>query len=193
MDDAGDPEQHGDGMELHDLSEQELRRGEDDVLVVDAAVAEKLECGPVIVDLPKDVGHGDKEQERDAKSGPAGEEHSALRGAEQTEAEGDEEEGHRGLVQEADAGGDAEDDPPLRGRAAAKDEDESEDAGHPEHGLAGVHGEEAVECDVAGGEEEGEHREELCGSAAAKSPGDEAAEEDHDGSGDGGEDADAED
>ena len=111
-DNAGDPEQSVERVHGGELREEEFWWAKDGVLVFFYAVVQELECGPVVVDLPEEVGEGDEDEERDAEGGPAVEEEVALRCAEQAEAEGDEEERHRRLVEQAEAGGDAEDGPP---------------------------------------------------------------------------------
>ena len=58
-DDAGDPEQSVGGVHLQELGEEEAQWAEDDVLVSDLAVVEELESGPVVVNLPEDIGQGD--------------------------------------------------------------------------------------------------------------------------------------
>jgi len=106
-----------------------------------------------------------------------------LWGAEEREAEADEEEDHRWLVEEADAGGDAEDGPP-HGCAVdallliAKEQDEGEEAGHPEHAFEAVHAEVAVEAEIQRDGDDGHHAEGLCGAAAAEGPAEDAGEED---------------
>ncbi len=55
-DEAGDPEEGADGVELLDLGVEEGQEGEDDVLVAGLPVVEELEGGPVVVDLPEEVG-----------------------------------------------------------------------------------------------------------------------------------------
>jgi hypothetical protein len=46
-------------VHLRELGEEEASRAEDDVLVSDLAVVEELESGPVVVNLPEDVGQRD--------------------------------------------------------------------------------------------------------------------------------------
>ena len=58
-DDPDDPEQSVGGVHLQELGEEEAHRAEDDVLVSDLAVVEELERGPVVVNLPEDVGQRD--------------------------------------------------------------------------------------------------------------------------------------
>ncbi len=74
-----------------------------------------------------------------------------------------------------------------------EDADEGEGAEHPEDGLDGVHGEVAVGAEELGGDEDAEHGEGLGGAAATERPGEDSGEKDGDGSGEGGEHADAED
>ena len=132
------------------------------------------------------------EEEAESEGGPAAEEDAALGGEEETDDEGDEEEGHGWLVEEAEAGGDAEDDPPLPRAGAGDDADDGEEAGHPEDRFDGVHGEEAVDAEVLRCEEDAEHGQGLGGASATEGPGEEAGEEDHKGSGEVREQADAE-
>jgi len=115
-----------------------------------------------------------------------------LRRAKQAEPECGEEEGHGRLVEQADAGGDAEKRPPEACRAAALDEDDCKQTEAPEHGFAGVHGEETVKADVLWATDEADHRQRLRGSLTAQRPSEDAAEEDHDGPGECGKNADGE-
>lgn len=192
-DEAGDPEEGVEGVHHHELGSEEGEQGELDVFMLELAVVEKFEGGPAMVRLPEEVGESDPDEESDGEGGPAGEEDAALGCEEEANAETDEEEGHRGLVEEAEAGGDAEDRPPLAETGAGEDADESEGREHPEDGFDGVHGEKAVEGEVLGGAEDAEHGEGLGGAAAAERPGEDAGEEDGEGTGEGGEHADAED
>ena len=57
---------------------RKARGAELDVLVLDLAVVKELEGWPVVVDLPDQVGQGDKIRSRDADGGPAVEEEAAL-------------------------------------------------------------------------------------------------------------------
>jgi hypothetical protein len=90
-------------MHLQKLGEKEAYRAEDDVLVPNLAVVEELERGPVVVNLPEDVGQRDDDDERDGECGPARKEDAALRCKRKAESDGDEEEEDRGFVEQADA------------------------------------------------------------------------------------------
>ena len=143
--------------------------------------------------LPKNVGKADENKQSDAQCGEAREEQAALRRAKERDAEGDQEERHGWLVEQANAGGDAEDEPPGALGVAAQDEQESEDAEGPEDRLPGVHGEEPIGADELRAAEQAQHGEPLRGAPASEGPGDETAKTDHGGAGEGGKNADGED
>ena len=156
---AWEPDEGGPGTESEDLVGDEGERAEVGVFTVDATVVEELKCGPAVVGLPEQVWDGDEDEQGDAVGGLAGEEEASLRGKEQACAEGEEEKGHGRFVEEADAGGDAEDGPPGPWVFAFRELNESEKAGKPEGGFPAVHGKVAVLPEVHGGEEDGEHGE----------------------------------
>ena len=143
---------------------------EGDVFVLGAAIFEEFERGPVMRDLPGDLGGDDEQHEGDAGEGPWGAEQATLRGDQEGEEQGGEEEGHGVLVEEAEAGGGPEEEPES-GRAAvfaaAVYEDQGKEGGHPEHSFAGVHREEAVGTEVLGDDADGDEGERLGGAAAA--------------------------
>ena len=192
-DEAGDPEEDIGRVQHLDLGVDEGKKRKHDVFVPDHAVVEEFEGWPAVVDLPEEVGQGDEDEERDGDGAPSGEEDAALGGEEEAEAEGDEEEGHGRLVEEAEAGGEAKDDPPFPRAGTGEDADDGECAGHPEEGFEGVHGEEAVDAEELGGDEDAEHSQGLRGAAATERPGEDAGEKDDGCSGEVREETDAED
>ena len=66
-------------------------------------------------------------------------------------------------------------------------EDERQEAGHPEEGFAGVHGEESVEPKVLWGERDAKHGQGLRWAATAERPRKEPGEQEATGAGQGGE------
>src|SRR5260370_930667 len=110
-----------------------------------------------MLNLPDEVWQGDQDEQGDACCCPLVEEHASLRGQQQGCEHSEEEEGHRRLVQEAKTGGEAEEEPQFA-RATTHDEDEGEEAYHPEVGFDRVHGEEAVCAEVLRRDEYAYHR-----------------------------------
>lgn len=131
VDEAGDPDEGGCGVEVEDLGEEEDGWGEFFVFVFYAAVVEELPRGPVVVELPENVGEDEQEHDGDAVYGPLAAEKRSLRADDEGGEEGEEEEGHRRLVEEAQTGGEAEEEPEFLG-AAVGHEDDSKERGHPE-------------------------------------------------------------
>ncbi len=100
-DDSGDPEEGGEWVEHGDLAEEEGQEAEDDVFVAERSVAEEFQGGPVVVDLPEEVGEGDEDEERDGDGGVTAGEDGSLGSEEESDEECEEEEGHGGLVEQA--------------------------------------------------------------------------------------------
>ena len=183
-DEAGQPEEDVEGVECLDLLVEKGEWREDGVLAAATIVLQELERGPVVMDLPEEVGAGDQEHEGNAGEGFAAEkQRSADARGEECEAERDQKEGHGRLVEQAEAGSETEAEPggetlpggmggrqgngvrrgvPWRGRGEAEvmlEREQGEQAAHPEEGLEGVHGEEAVDAEVLRGDEDAEHGE----------------------------------
>ncbi len=97
------PEEDGQRFEIEDLHAKEGERSECDVLVFDSPVVKEFERGPVVRDLPDEIGGGDEDEDCDSDGGPSSEEKATLRCKEQAEERAKEEERHGGLVEQTDA------------------------------------------------------------------------------------------
>ena len=107
------PEKHAERAHHEHLRAEELQRREDGVLVIHLAVVNELERGKVVVDLPEEIWKREDDDERHADERATCEDDAALGRKQQADEQRDEEDHHRRLVLDADAAGDAEDDPPV--------------------------------------------------------------------------------
>jgi hypothetical protein len=163
--------------------------------VVHLAVVDELKSGEVVVNLPEQIGEGQQDDENDAESRAACEDDAPLRREHESDEQRDKKDDHRRFVLDAQAAGEAEEDPPARcGRCvwrAAQEHQDGEDGSHPEDRLEGVHGEEAVEAEKLRRQQDAEHGERLRDAAATERPADDAGEKDGGCAGECGEHADA--
>lgn len=146
-----------------------------------------------MVQLPKEERRDQQQGEADGYGEPWGAQEATFGGQQEGTEKRGEKEKHGGLVEEADAGQNAHRHPGPGAQDLALHEDQEQNAAHPEGRLEAVHGEIAVCAEVDRRYQQTEHGQGLCRASAAECPGEQAAEADRQGSGNGREDADAED
>src|SRR5207247_1951839 len=131
---------------------------------------------PAVIDLPEEIRKGYEEREQRAGRQPPREEQPALRGEEESHTESDDEEGDRVLVEEAEAGDEAERQPVPR-VLPPHHPDRDPGAGHPEERLERIHREDALEGEVDRRDQDRDGGGELGEAAAPELAGDPAGEE----------------
>ena len=158
-------------MEDQDLLRDELDRAQPHVLPAAGHVAQVLERGEVVTHLPDEVGGGDEQRDGGAHPRPGRAQVLPIRGRAAGPRPADTREEHRGvLVHQAESRQGPEDEPQPR-VAAPHDPDQGPHAAHPEQGLEGVHGEDAVGAQVDGRREHGQAGHALREAPASQLPG----------------------
>ena len=129
-------------MKQQGLLKEVLRQGKDNVAAFGTDVVHELEEGPLIVDIPEQVGQENQEGCATAQPDPATEEDAALRGGQQTDDHAEAKQGDGIFFLQANPRDHAEPQPvawiiPLDGK------DGEVGAAHPEIGFEAVGAEQA--------------------------------------------------
>ena len=157
---TADPERGGERVQHEHLLPEKRERRELDVAPVLPDRLLQLEEREAFPDVPDEVGQEHEEGRGRSDPDPAApEERAAARGGEETDDDARAEEAHRVLVQQADAGEQAERQPQARIGAVEEARDEDR-AARPDQRLPRIHGREAVrdEHDRRDGDPEGREK-----------------------------------
>ena len=143
-----------------------MRQRQDDVAAFGANVVHQFEKGPVVVDVPQQIGEEDQKGCAAADPDPPIEENAALSGEQKTGDHAESEESDGILFLQPDAGHHAEPEPIKR--AALDGEDGKISATHPQIGFEAVGAEQASIGKILWGNEDGDSAEEKREAASTE-------------------------
>ena len=148
-----------------------MRQRENDVAALGADVAHQFDEGPVVVNVPQQIGKKNQEGGDTAEPDPGIEEDAALRGQEKTDDDAEAEDGDGIFFLQAESGDHAEPEP-IAGTVALDGEDGEIGAAHPEIGFEAVGAEQASVGKILWRYDDGDRAEEQGEAASAELAGD---------------------